>query len=337
MSSMVNELLTYYDQNKRDLPWRKDHNPYHIWISEIMLQQTRVETVIDYYNHFIKDYPDIESLSKASLDDIYLHWKGLGYYSRAKNIYQASQIIMNQYNGVFPKKYEDLLSLPGIGEYSASAIASMAYNLPYVSIDGNFFRVFTRYYELDFDISLHSSKNKLKELLLLNLPERSGDFNQAVMDLGATICVPNDIPKCDECPLNKTCKAHLNNNELIYPYSSKNTKVKSLKYTIFIIKVKDQYIIHKREDKGLLASLYEFKNIESHLSMKKVKELFPNAIIKKHDIRKHHFSHQTWAMLPYVIKLNDYTLKDNEYLVSRNELLTHYSIPKCFNQFFNLI
>jgi len=334
---MIQELLIYYDENKRQLPWRKNRDPYRIWVSEIMCQQTRVETVIDYFNRFMQDYPTITDLANTSLDELNKHWQGLGYYSRARNLLKAAQLIVKNHAGKFPDNYQDIIQLPGIGQYTASAICSMAYDLPYVSIDGNFFRVFSRFYKWDFDISLPTSKQLLTEKLKPLIPKRSGDFNQAVMDLGATICLSYDQPKCDKCPLRQECLAHKDHVESDYPISSKNTKIKTFSYSVFLIKVKDQFVIHKRKDTGLLASLYEFKNENNNYNLEQVKKMFETNNVIQYEKATHHFSHQTWIMQPYLIELTNYDLKENEYLVSKEEILQKYSIPTCFNQFFNLL
>ena len=208
MQNKLTSLSTWYQENKRSLPWRVDKNPYHVWISEIMLQQTRIEAVIPYYQHFINNLPTIHDLACIEEDKLLKLWEGLGYYSRAKNLKKAAQIIESEYQGIFPKNYEEILKLPGIGEYTASAITSICFNQKEVTIDGNVLRVYTRFFNDNSNIDDVKVKKEIRKHLMNLIPNDAGNFNQGMMELGETICLPKGLPKCQECPLNQACLAY---------------------------------------------------------------------------------------------------------------------------------
>ena len=210
MERIVEPLLEWYRRNKRDLPWRKDQNPYHVWISEIMLQQTRIEAVKEYYKRFIKRIPNIRALSQIDEDELLKLWEGLGYYSRARNLKKAAMTIEQEYGGIFPEEYDDIKKLSGIGEYTAGAISSICFDKKEVAIDGNVMRVYARVENEDIDVSDLKIKKKIGEKIKKILPSKPGDFNEGIMELGETICLPNAIPKCEICPLKELCKAHQN-------------------------------------------------------------------------------------------------------------------------------
>lgn len=218
LKQIVAPLLNWYHTNKRDLPWRKNTDPYGVWISEIMLQQTRVETVIPYYEHFMEHYPTISSLAASKDEELLKLWEGLGYYSRAKNLKKASQIICNQYHGYFPKQYDDILALPGIGAYTAGAIASISFEQAKAAVDGNVLRVITRLTENGHDITDIAFRRQITAELEKIYPTRQrGDFTQSLMELGAVVCIPNGLPKCSQCPLHVLCGACQNGTQLQYP------------------------------------------------------------------------------------------------------------------------
>ena len=203
MKKIVSPLLEWYSKNKRELPWRKDKDPYHVWISEIMLQQTRIEAVKEYYKRFMDKVPTIEDLSKIEEDELLKLWEGLGYYNRARNLKKAAVEIMEKYQGKFPSQYEEILTLPGIGEYTAGAISSICFQKKEVAVDGNVMRVYARVCKQDIDVTDSKVKKEVGEEIRKILPDTPGDFNEAIMELGETICLPNAIPKCMECPLSK--------------------------------------------------------------------------------------------------------------------------------------
>ncbi|MDP2972001.1 MAG: A/G-specific adenine glycosylase [Deltaproteobacteria bacterium] len=252
------KLLQWFQKNKRDLPWRKTLDPYAIWISEIMLQQTQVNTVIPYYNHFLKTFPTIRYLAKANLSKVLKVWEGLGYYSRARNLHQASRIIANHLKGKIPKTPKDLLSLPGIGRYTAGAVLSIAYNKEAPILDGNVKRVLSRL----FVVSGHPKKTEeilwpLSESLI---PKGSpGAFNQALMDLGSMTCTPKN-PNCLGCPLKNLCQGYLSGKPESYPLRSVKKKVPHIEAIAAVIQKDGKVLIHQRPPHGLLGGLWEFPN-----------------------------------------------------------------------------
>ena len=330
-----NSLITWFKQNKRDLPWRHTTNPYFIYISEIMLQQTRAESVIPYYNRFINELPTIESLANVDNDKLLKLWEGLGYYSRAKNLKQSAIMIVQKFNGLFPKVYEELIQLKGIGEYTAGAILSRAFNLPYAAIDGNALRVLSRLNEDSRDISLNKTKQAFKkEIESMNIQEFN-IFNEALMELGATVCTFK-TPKCTICPFNLTCKAYQNNTIMFFPNNQRKIQKKHLNYTcIFLCNQKNQFYFKIKEE-GVLKDLYSPILIDSHLTVQQlskfissddfqIKEIFPLSD------QKHIFTHQTWHMKGYLLKVNS---KNSKNFYSIYQIKKQINIPICFQKFF---
>ena len=207
LQNIKKPLLKWYEKAQRPLPWREDKSVYHTWISEIMLQQTRVEAVKDYYLRFLKEIPDIKTLSEIEEDKLLKLWEGLGYYSRARNLQKSAKIIMEQHSGIFPNTYEEIINLPGIGKYTAGAILSIGFDKPFAAIDGNVMRIVSRLIESDLDISEDKTKTYFEKLLTPIIPKEAGNFNQAFMDLGSSICLPKTEPHCKSCPLKKFCQA----------------------------------------------------------------------------------------------------------------------------------
>ena len=259
-------LLTWYDSGHRDLPWRQNKEAYRIWVSEIMLQQTRVEAVIPYYQHFLENFPDIASLAAAPEDKLLKCWEGLGYYSRVRNMQKAAITVMEEYNGQMPDTWEALQTLSGIGSYTAGAIASIAFHRPVPAVDGNVLRVLSRLRMDGEFITLPAVKKRVETELLEVMPlDRPGDFNQALMELGATVCIPNGEPKCDSCPWNTLCLAKKNNCISEYPKREEKKKRTIEKKTVLILKEGENIAIEKRPPKGLLAGLYQFPMLDGHL------------------------------------------------------------------------
>lgn len=223
---MQNNLINWYHQYHRQFPWRETENPYFIWISEIMLQQTTTEAVIPYFNRFLTTFPTITDLAIASLEDVYKLWEGLGYYRRAKHIHETAKIIVHQYNGIFPNTHKEILALKGIGPYTAGAICSIAYHMPTPAIDGNVLRIISRQYLLKDNIAETKTQKHITSIVAeLLMGYDASAFNQGLMDLGATICRPLN-PKCDQCPIQKTCLAYQNNQQKVLPINIKNIKHK---------------------------------------------------------------------------------------------------------------
>ena len=259
-----NILIKWYLQNKRDLPWRKTADPYHIWLSEIMLQQTRVAQGTPYFFAFTQEFPTVFDLANASEEQILKLWQGLGYYSRARNLHKTSQYVANELNGVFPANFKDLLQLKGVGEYTAAAIASFSYNEAVPVVDGNVFRVLSRYFDVESDISLPATKKEFTELAYELMPkDNPAIFNQAIMEFGALQCVPKS-PDCSICVFNESCAALQKKKVSILPVKSKKLKVTNRFFNYLILEdVLGNTLIQKRTDKGIWHNLYEFPLIET--------------------------------------------------------------------------
>lgn len=252
------KLLQWYTLNGRDLPFRNTRDPYKIWICEIIFQQTRITQGLLHYQNFIRRFPDIASLAHAETDEVLLYWKGLGYYSRALNLHKAAQQVIQNFNGIFPQKYEDILKLPGVGKYTAAAISSICFDGNYPAIDGNFYRVLTRLFADDFDISSSRAFSYFSELAKTLIPEgKAGDLNQAMMDLGSEVCTPKN-PKCSICPFNKDCLAYEFQKVASFPVKLKKPKVVNEELQYYFVQYKGCFLIHRRGTTSIWKKLYEF-------------------------------------------------------------------------------
>ncbi len=250
--------MNWYQAQKRELPWRKSKNPYRIWVSEIMLQQTQVKTVIPYFQRWIKSFPSIRKLAEAPIEDVLKHWEGLGYYSRARNLHKGAQLVVEQYNGKVPDTREDILEIPGIGLYTAGAILSIAFEKRAPVLDGNVKRVLSRLFCLNENGSTSRSEKKLWDLAETILPEEQiGDFNQALMELGATVCLPQN-PMCLLCPLQSHCRANLEKRQQEFPPPKKRTAAKKIEVSAAVILKNGKAYIQQRLQKGLMGGLWEF-------------------------------------------------------------------------------
>lgn len=342
----VQPLLNWYRDNKRSLPWREDPVPYHIWISEIMLQQTRVEAVKEYYRRFLDELPDIASLAAVQEERLLKLWEGLGYYNRARNLKKSAIMIMEKYQGNMPDAYEELLKLPGIGAYTAGAIASIAFGEDVPAVDGNVLRVITRVTGDPSDISDDSVRKRIAGDLLKTLPKgQSGTFNQALMDLGAMVCIPNGQPKCHQCPWKELCIARQEGLTDRIPYKPPKKQRTVEKKTVLVIRLKGGVLLHKRSAKGLLAGLYELPSIEGHCKKEEaldyVRELgFAPIYIESLPLAKHIFTHKEWLMKAYLVRadelseMGDITKADGQWhLVSPEEMEKEYPVPSAFSAF----
>lgn len=300
-------LLYWYDQHRRHLPWREDPTAYHVWVSEIMLQQTRVEAVLGYYDRFMKACPDIRSLAAASEDTYMKLWEGLGYYSRVRHLHDAAVLLVDQYNANLPDTYAALRELPGIGDYTAAAIASIAFGEAVPAVDGNLLRIFARLTEYPSSIKDSAAKKAAFAWYQERIPKnRPGDFNQALMDIGATICLPHGAPECAHCPLADFCAAKKNGTWGSYPVMLEKKARRVENRTVLLIHDKVHILIDQRPEKGLLAGLYEFPNVEGHLSEEALPEALsalklPIVSIRKAPDAKHIFTHLEWHMIGYDI------------------------------------
>jgi A/G-specific adenine glycosylase len=298
----ISQLLEWYSLNKRSLPWRETNDPYFIWLSEILLQQTRVSQGLPYYERFVKTFPDIHALAKASEQEVLRLWQGLGYYSRARNMHAAARSIVNEWNGALPDNYKDLIKLKGVGSYTAAAIASFAFKEKIAVLDGNVFRVLSRVFGVDTDIA--SGKGLQEFTLLANklMPDKKGHiYNQAVMEFGALHCTPQS-PSCDECPLADICFARKHSMQSILPVKIKKHKKKTRYFNYLVIKEKNKIYLRQREGKDIWKGLYEFhlfedKEIHSiegiFLQDPFIKKLKKPIIGKESEIYKHVLTHQT--------------------------------------------
>ena len=342
---MVEPLLNWYEKGHRCLPWREEPTGYNVWISEIMLQQTRVEAVKPYFQRFLEHLPDIESLANCEEDRLLKLWEGLGYYNRARNLQKAAKQIVNDYGGKMPEDRETLLTLSGIGNYTAGAISSIAFGKKAAAVDGNVLRILSRLTMDEEDILKESTKARVEKQLLEVMPkERAGDFNQALMELGAMVCIPNGKPKCTECPWEDICLAKRYGKEEEYPKKEAKKKRTIEKKTILIIQDEKTYALHKRPDKGLLAGLYEFPSLEGHKSEKQVlshlKELGLQILrIQKMEPSKHIFSHKEWHMIAYQIKVDELApkkenMKKEQWIyVEPKEAEEKYPLPSAFGAY----
>lgn len=338
---MVRPLLAWYDQNRRILPWREEPTPYHVWLSEIMLQQTRVEAVKGYFERFRSNLPDIQSLANAQEDTLLKLWEGLGYYNRVRNLQKAAIQIMEEYGGEMPAEYDEILKLKGIGSYTAGAISSIAFGKPYPAVDGNVLRVLSRLRKDDRDIANGVVKTQIEAELKDVMPlDRPGDFNQAMMEIGATVCLPNGAPKCEECPLNLLCKAYLDGSMLDYPKKAPKKGRRIEDKTVLILLDEDKVALHKRPDKGLLAGLYEFPLLEGHLKksavLKYLKEIGLETIrITPLSESKHIFSHKEWHMIGYQVRVDELTkVEVSDWIfVGPKETQEKYPIPSAFSAY----
>ena len=337
MQNIQNNLINWYIKNHRDFPWRQTKDPYHIWISEIMLQQTTTEAVIPYYINFLKRFPTIHTLAASSLEDVYKMWEGLGYYRRAKHIHETAQIIVLEYNGIFPSDYNKIIKLKGIGPYTAGAISSIAFDQTTPAIAGNVLRIMSRVYLIKDNIALNKTQKMITAIVssLLQGYDASS-FNQGLMDLGATICRPIS-PKCEICPIQMHCKAYQHNQQSVLPIHIKNVKHKELHYITGIITYKDQYFLIQNPPGGLLENLYGMKQYELE-SPYSFQETFENeyqcslSIVSYIQDIKHVFTHRTWHMHVYHFELqhpinNLYTL----YQINQLALSTaHLKVLKAY-------
>ena len=337
------EIIGWYHQNKRDLPWRKTTDPYQIWLSEIILQQTRVDQGLAYFNKFIENYPTVDLLANASEKEVLNHWQGLGYYSRARNLHFTAKLIVNEYNGVFPKEYKDVLNLKGVGEYTAAAITSFAYGLSYPVIDGNVYRVLSRVFGVETPIDSTLGKKEFKALAneLID-SKRPADYNQAIMEFGALQCKPK-LPKCEDCPLRLSCFAL--KNDLIAELPKKEKKIKQRnRFFNYVVAInEDSIYLKERTEKDIWIGLYDFPLIETEKqlnSFKTIKDSFKNIgldLIDKSIEYKHILSHQKiYATFWLVNAKNSAKLKENYTKIALKEI-NNYPVPKLIDNYLQII
>lgn len=333
-------LLPWYEENKRDLPWRCDRDPYHIWVSEIMLQQTRVEAVKGYYSHFLERIPTIEELASADDDLLHKLWEGLGYYSRVRNLKKAATVIMDRFDGVFPRNYEDVLSLPGIGEYTAGAICSIAFGQKTPAVDGNVLRVIARLTNDDTSIDLPAMKKSVGQSLAQIYPENAGEFTQALMELGATICGPNRQPDCENCPCKAFCKGYQHGTAQSLPVRTPKKSRKIEEKTVFILSCDGYYAVDKRPEAGLLAGLWQFPNIPGKHEVPHIISILEQDGVHIKELlrqveKKHIFTHVQWDMCGVYMEVSN---KHSRYQwFTKEQINRDIGLPTAFRQFWEEI
>lgn len=328
---IVAPLLAWYEKNARELPWREDHSPYRVWVSEIMLQQTRVEAVKPYFERFVRELPDLASLAAAPEDRLLKLWEGLGYYSRVRNLQKAARQVMENYGGHFPEEARELETLPGIGEYTAGAVASIAFGKPEPAVDGNVLRVLARWTSDGRDIGEPGVKREYREALRAVYPEgQAGSFTQALMELGAMVCLPNGAPMCGECPLAPGCLALRGGDPEAFPIKKAPAKRKTERRTVFLILNGGRAALRRRPESGLLAGLWEFPNVLGKLSADEAKGVLKEwgitaERLEKAPPAKHVFSHLEWHMTGYLVLASNRPEKF-EWAENR-ELERRYALP----------
>ena len=335
-SQLPDLLLPWYESNKRDLPWRHDREPYHVWLSEIMLQQTRVEAVKGYYARFLEALPDIQALAECDDEALHKLWEGLGYYSRVRNLKKAAQVIMEAHGGAFPREHSQVLALPGIGDYTAGAICSICFDFPTPAMDGNVLRVVSRLTDDATPIDRPAFKKEVTEALKAVYPVRAGDFTQALMELGATLCGPNRKPDCESCPCRDFCLAHQRGTAQNLPVKTPKKQRRTEEKTVFILSCGGKYALVKRQEEGLLAGLWQFPDVPGKLEL-------PDALIKVEELglkikeiyrqveKKHIFTHIEWQMRGYYLEVAE---ENGPYLwLTPEEMDAQTALPTAYRQF----
>ncbi len=328
-------LLAWYDEHARALPWREDCAPYHVWISEIMLQQTGAEVVKAYYTRFLRTFPTIDTLAAADEQQVLKRWEGLGYYSRARNLLKTARLIVKEYGGHFPDIYEKILLLPGVGAYTAGAIASICFNQPVPAVDGNVVRVISRIAGIYDEVT-----DPVKKRIALSLKEiypiaRCGDLTQSLMELGATVCLPNGMPKCQSCPVVDLCTAQKNGTVMSLPVKQPKQAKKQQELTVFHLTCGDTIALRHRENKGLLAGLWELPNLPCRLSdvdavaQAEDWQTKPSALLRASE-RSHVFTHIKWDMTCYYIVCQEQPSCFT--WVDRQLLSDTYALPTAFKK-----
>ena len=348
LNNIQETLINWYNENRRDLPWRHSPTPYQVWLSEVILQQTRVSQGMDYYLRFIERWPTVTDLAKATEEEVLKMWQGLGYYSRARNLHQCAQQVMNEYGGQFPADYEQLRKLKGVGDYTAAAIASIAFNLLHAVVDGNVYRVLARLYDLDTPINTNKGQKLFAQLAddLLNR-EQPGLHNQAVMEFGALHCTPKN-PNCLLCPLQAQCLAFAHQTVMQRPVKLPKVKVTTRYFNYLVIKAKDCLYLHKRSNNDIWKNLYDFPCIESEkpLSVEEVidteqfRDLFGGAsfsIVKTSPIYTHKLTHRTIYAQFIEIKLekNLLQIETKDLFLARETELGSFPIPRLIDLYLN--
>jgi len=332
-------LLHWYRENARVLPWRSLPTPYRVWVSEIMLQQTRVAAVLDYFTRFMEELPTIRDLAGADEDRLLKLWQGLGYYNRARNLQRAARQVVSRFGGIFPGTYEEIRTLSGVGEYTAGAIASIAFGIPVPAVDGNVIRVVARITGDDADITAPAAKKKTAAMLMQVMPAQApGDFNQALMELGATVCLPNGAPSCAKCPASGFCTAYLTGRTDKLPVKTPKKARKTEERTVFLIFHGKKAALRRRPEKGLLAGLWEYPSEPAGPPEQALKEWGITALALEYGgTGKHVFTHIEWHMNAVVVNAADHALPDGWVWADGAGLRSRYALPNAFRPFEHLV
>lgn len=323
-------LLEWYRDNARTLPWREDPTPYHVWVSEIMLQQTRVAAVLDYYARFMEELPDVAALAQVPEGRLMKLWQGLGYYSRARNLQTAARQIMEEYGGVFPSQYEQVRALKGVGDYTAGAICSIAFKQPVPAVDGNVLRVVTRINGDERDITAQATKRAIAAQLGPIIPLHAPDkFTQAMMELGATVCLPNGAPQCQRCPARDFCVAYAQDSWSRIPVKAPKRPRRIEERTVWLLIHENRVALRQRPPKGLLAGLWEFPNeLEGQLPLEWTGDM-PQG--RFGGVARHIFSHVEWHLTAQVVHLEEDQLPPGWVWCTWQELADIYAVPNAFS------
>ena len=336
MHKLSAALLPWFAENKRDLPWRKDKDPYHIWLSEIMLQQTRVEAVKGYYSRFLAALPTIEALAKADDEQLLKLWEGLGYYSRVRYLKKAANVIIDAHGGVFPREYAQVRALPGIGDYTAGAICSIAFGQKTPAVDGNVLRVVSRLQADATPIDQPARKREVQAILAELYPENAGDFTQALMELGATLCGPNRAPDCENCPCRSFCRGYLTGVAAELPVKTPKKARRVEEKTVFILSCDGAYALVKRPNKGLLAGLWQFPEVPGLLELSDAMKALdlPVREVYRQTEKNHIFTHIEWKMRGFYMELSEKS--DKFQWLTPQEIEQEAPLPTAFRQFWEV-
>lgn len=333
LAAMSQPLLQWYDRSARVLPWRERPTPYRVWVSEIMLQQTRVAAVLPYFERFVTALPDEQALADAPQDQLLKLWEGLGYYNRVKNMQKCAREVVACHGGRLPGDYCALLKLPGIGAYTAGAIASIAFGQRFPAVDGNVLRVMARLISCDSDILQPRVKKAFGELVLSAMPHhRPGDFNQAMMELGATICLPNTLPLCPSCPLGEICRGRALQTHHHLPHKAPKKAKRNEQWTVVVARWQGRILLQRRPESGLLGGMYQYLCLPGHLGAEECQQQLAAQGLCVHTLRplgaaKHIFTHIVWQMEGY---LADLSAPPQEPLYTLEEIEEQLSVPSAF-------
>ena len=329
LAALAEPLLHWYDENKRPFPWRDTGDAYVVWISETMLCQTRIEAVLKRFDGFIAAFPSVAALAAADLEEVRKAWQGLGYYRRAQLLHRAAQTVMAAHGGELPQDYKSLAALPGFGRYTAAAVASIAFRQPCAAVDGNVLRVLARYTADDTDVTLEKTKRAAERRLQAVIPpDRPGDFNQALVELGETVCLPNTEPLCPQCPLAALCAGHRQGIAAELPVRTRRAARRVEEYTVLLLRAGSRIALQKRPEHGLLAGMYQFPLVEGNLTQAAVAARFPGATVRPLGSGNHLFTHIEWRIQAYALELK--AEADGYIWVSPAQLESEYAVPSAF-------